>query len=358
MSFEGCEFDGMTDARPFKVLLTADTVGGVWTYSLDLIRSMPYASFALATMGRPLSSDQVAEVSSLPNVEVQESAYRLEWMEDPWNDVRAAGEWLLGLEAAFRPDLVHLNGLVHGALPFAAPKLVVVHSCVLSWWRAVKGEDAPVDWNLYAEEVGRSLRSADLVAAPSRAMLREAERLYGPFKASVAIPNGRTNFAPSEKEPFVFAAGRMWDEAKNVSTLASLNCEWPVHIAGEGAPMGRLPVRDVRDWMARAAIYALPARYEPFGLSVLEAALSGCALVLGDIPSLRENWNGAALFVHPDDRHGLECALQRLIAVPHLREGLGRAARERALDFGLDRFGAAYRNLYRSLATRRRGVLL
>ncbi len=33
----------------------------------------------------------------------------------------------------------------------------------------------------------------------------------------------------------------------------------------------------------------LPARYEPFGLSVLEAALSGCALVLGDIPSLRES---------------------------------------------------------------------
>ena len=54
--------------------------------------------------------------------------------------------------------------------------------------------------------------------------------------------------------------------------------------------------------MGRAAIYALPARYEPFGLSILEAALSGCALVIGDIPSLREIWADAALFV-PSDGH-------------------------------------------------------
>jgi glycogen synthase len=55
------------------------------------------------------------------------------------------------------------------------------------------------------------------------------------------------------------------------------------------------------DWYARASIYALPARYEPFGLSALEAALSGCALILGDIPSLREVWLEAAPYVSPDD---------------------------------------------------------
>lgn len=343
---------------PPKVLLTADTVGGVWTYALDLVRALPQTQFCLATMGRPLSPDQATEANALPNVEVKESAFRLEWMDDPWDDVRVAGEWLLELEADFRPDLIHLNGLVQGALPFAAPKMLVVHSCVLSWWRAVKGDDAPPSWTRYAEEVQRSLRAVDLVAAPSRAMLREAEELYGPFKASVAIPNGRKGFAPGPKEPFVFAAGRMWDEAKNIAILASAACEWPIHIAGEGAPMGRLPMAEIRDWMSRAAIYALPARYEPFGLSVLEAALSGCALVLGDIPSLRENWNGAALFVHPDDKVGLEAALQRLIAVPHLREGLGHAAQERAREFSAGRFGNAYRNLYRSMSKRSKGVLL
>ncbi|MEB3829625.1 glycosyltransferase [Phormidium sp. CCY1219] len=57
---------------------------------------------------------------------------------------------------------------------------------------------------------------------------------------------------------------------------------------------------ELSHWYARAAIYAFPARYEPFGLSVLEAALSGCALVLGDIPRLREMWGDAAVFANPD----------------------------------------------------------
>ena len=39
------------------------------------------------------------------------------------------------------------------------------------------------------------------------------------------------------------------------------------------------------------------ALYEPFGLAVLEAAQAGCALVLSDIPTFRELWDGAALFV-------------------------------------------------------------
>ena len=60
-----------------------------------------------------------------------------------------------------------------------------------------------------------------------------------------------------------------------------------------------------------AAIYALPARYEPFRLEVLEAAAPGCALVLGDIASLRELWDGAALFVAPDDDRALRARAER-----------------------------------------------
>ncbi len=332
-----------------RVLLTADTVGGVWTYALDLIRALPDVTFALATMGRELSEDQRAETETLPNVHLFESAYRLEWMDEPWDDVREAGEWLLSLEAAFRPDVVHLNGLVHGGLPFHTPKVVAFHSCVLSWWRAVKGEDAPPAWDRYADEVRRSLHAADLVVVPSWAMLNEATRLYGPFHRSTAVPNGRAEGTMEPKEPFVFAAGRMWDEAKNVAALASAECAWPVHVAGDGSPMGRLSASETRAWMARAAIYALPARYEPFGLSILEAALAGCALVLGDIPSLRENWEGAATFVRSHDQAGLEAAISCLIADPALRERRAKAAQERAREFGLDRFGDAYRELYESL---------
>ena len=45
-----------------------------------------------------------------------------------------------------------------------------------------------------------------------------------------------------------------------------------------------------------ASIFLHPAFYEPCGLSVLEAARCRCCLVLSDIPSLRELWEGAAIF--------------------------------------------------------------
>jgi glycosyltransferase involved in cell wall biosynthesis len=105
--------------------------------------------------------------------------------------------------------------------------------------------------------------------------------------------------------------------------------------------------------MARAAIYAFPARYEPFGLSVLEAGLSGCALVLGDIPSLREVWQDAATFVPPEDREALLEAIERLAHDDLLRARMSAAARARAVEFAADRMARRYVDLYRELVSRR-----
>ena len=75
---------------------------------------------SLATMGSPLSPDQHCE-SRDAGVDVYESRYKLEWMEQPWDDVDTAGEWLLDLESRFGPDLVHLNNfpmaICRGMLP-------------------------------------------------------------------------------------------------------------------------------------------------------------------------------------------------------------------------------------------------
>src|SRR4051812_10709320 len=121
-----------------NLLLTTDTVGGVRTYSVQLARALrPHgAHVALATTRAPLRPDQRAQVQALHHVIVHERSFKLEWMQDPWDDVARAGEWLLDVESSFRPDVVHLNGCAHGALPWDAPVLVVGHSCVLSWWEA------------------------------------------------------------------------------------------------------------------------------------------------------------------------------------------------------------------------------
>jgi glycosyltransferase involved in cell wall biosynthesis len=356
-----------------RVLMTTDTVGGVWTYSLELCQGLARhgVRVALATMGAPLTAEQCASVEQLENVQVFESAYRLEWMSDSWDEVDRAGEWLCDLASALRPDIIHLGSYSHGALRWPAPVVLVAHSCVLSWWRAVKGEDAPAEWHTYQRRVEAGLAGVDLVVAPTRAMLDAILLHYRPGGATRVIANGRDphRFTPAVKEPLVFAAGRLWDEAKNLAALdaCSADLPWPVYVAGatrhpEGHEirtasarlgmhlLGPLPQAQVARWLARASIYALPARYEPFGLSVLEAALSGCALVLGDIPSLREVWGDAAVYVDPGDSGELGRALHRLIQAPAARATLAARARVRAHRFTARRMARAYLDAYDTLA--------
>lgn len=356
-----------------RVLMTADAVGGVWTYALELAQALEPSGVevVLATMGEPVSAEQRHEARLCPSVELEESHYRLEWMQNPWQDVDRAGDWLLRLEQEHRPDVVHLNGYAHGAMGFACPVLIVGHSCVRTWWTAVHGAGnahaVPREWDTYTRRVRRGLRGADLVVAPTEAMLGDLDDHYGPLGATHVIPNGRhpRRFAPQEKEPLILAVGRLWDDAKNASMLARVAdvLPWPIAMAGSitspdgGAiylpsrvrSLGHLAQGQLARWMARASIYALPARYEPFGLSVLEAALSGCALVLGDIPSLREIWGDAALFVSPDDDGALVHAITRLTRDRSLLQSLSRRARARALELSPQRMAVRYAAAYERL---------
>src|SRR4051812_19031521 len=348
-----------------KILMTADTVGGVWTYALQLARALRRhnVDVVLATMGRPMSREQREEARQATNVTVCESSYKLEWMDNPWLDVYHAGEWLLGLEERFAPDIIHLNGYVHADLPFRAPVLVVGHSCVLSWHGAVRGHEAPPHFDHYREEVRRGLRVADAVVTPTRAMLNDLERYYGPIRKSMVIPNAREAalYSPLPKENMVLAVGRVWDEAKNIEMLERVgpHLEWPVYVAGEerhpegGAaelkhvqPLGHLSSAELACWYRRAAIYAHPARYEPFGLSALEAALAGCALVLGDISSLGEVWEDAAIFVPPNDPDALERAIHTLIGNPTLRAEKAARARQQASCYTPERMVSGYMQIY------------
>jgi glycosyltransferase involved in cell wall biosynthesis len=362
--------------------MTADAMGGVWTYAMELASELSArgVKVALATMGDRPSEAQAKQARAIPGLTLFESDFKLEWMDDPWGDVARAGAWLLDLERRLRPDVVHLNGYCHGALPFRAPVLVVGHSCVLSWWEAVKGERAPARYDRYREDVARGIRAATRVIAPTRAMLASLERHYGVRSSGSVIPNGRSFLSPGaasgepfvEKEPFVFCATRVWDEAKNVATLARAaeGLSWPVLVAGDPkAPaaagevkldavtlLGSLSHGEVMGWMARAAIFALPALYEPFGLAALEAAGAGAALVLSDIPSLREIWGDAAVLVPPSDAAALRRALAELAGDAPRRRSLAQKARTRALAMTSSRMADQYARIYAELTGARSPV--
>jgi glycogen(starch) synthase len=358
--------------RPRRILMTADTVGGVWTYALELAQSLaPHGiEVTLASMGPSANAAQKDAASRIPNLALVEGDFKLEWMDDPWHDVAKAGQWLLDLENRVEPDIVHLNGYAHATLKWNCPVMVVAHSCVLSWWRAVEQTELPIAWHNYRQHVSRGLREADVVVAPSRAMASALQFHYEAPQSVEVIYNAadEANFQPSRKEDFVFSAGRLWDQAKNIQSVAraAQDVLWPVVVAGEDrAPggakvvfnkvrlLGRLGRHETAAYMARASIYAFPARYEPFGLSILEAALSGCALVLGDIRSLREIWGFAAVFVDPEDSQQLAASINDLILEPSRRAALAKAARQRALCFSPQSMVKQYLNAYsRLLETR------
>ena len=340
-----------------RMLMTADAVGGVFGYALELVEGLAEhdVEVVLALVGPAPGAEQRRRIAAAPLAGYGERGYALEWMDAPWHDLERTASWLVELVDAAQPDLVHLNGFAHGALELGLPKVVVGHSCVLSWHEAVRRRPAGPEWARYRAVVTAGIRGADALVAPTGALLRELRRLYRPACLCEAIPNGLAarDLTPLPKQPYVLGAGRAWDEAKNLGALERVapRLHWPVVVAGEGSQLGRVDDGRLRELYGAAAVFAAPARYEPFGLAALEAGLCGCALVLGDIATLREVWGDAALYVDPFDDEALLEALEWLIAGEAERERLGRAAEARARTYSRERMAGAYLDLYERLLT-------
>jgi glycosyltransferase involved in cell wall biosynthesis len=363
--------EGAANHMPLRILMTTDTVGGVWTYALTSCKALQAFNvhIYLVTTGAPLQPAQKREAEPLENITVYETDFKLEWMEAPWQSIDASGAWLLQLEEDLQPHLIHLNGYAYGALAWKAPVVVVAHSDVFSWWWAVKGEAPPAAWQEYHKRVRKGLQEADYLVAPSHNMLAAVQELYAVTIPAHVIYNGRSRetFHPGKKKPVAFSMGRLWDEAKNLQLLAEAAplFQNPMLIAGDNrfekqdcnttasnlTYLGKLREADVAAQLATASVYVLPAKYEPFGLSVLEAALSGCALVLGNISSLKELWKDSAIYVDTNDARALAETVNHLMQNDSLRERYAHKALKQAATYTTTAMATAYLQLYHQLVT-------
>ena len=359
------------EGKKLKVLMTTDTVGGVWVYSLELCKALQQygVDVHLAAMGGWPTPVQQVQVEKMKNVKLYKSDYKLEWMQDPWEDVEKSRKWINSIYHTINPDVIHLNNYAHVEENWTAPVVTVFHSCVQTWWQAVKGENAPETWDLYTRTVAQSLEASDVIVSPTQAILQKARSMHNFSSQSRVIHNGRQSFASEgkekEKEKFILCMGRMWDEAKNLSLLTRIaeNLPWPIYVAGDSVNpdngqkcsvknvnfLGKLSPEEVQHWMQRASIFMSPTRYEPFGLAILEAASSGCALVLSNLETLKELWSDAALFFDPDDEAEAEKTVLLLLENEKFLKELSEKAKIRSKDYSAEKMGAAYYELYREI---------
>jgi glycosyltransferase involved in cell wall biosynthesis len=350
-------------------LLAADAVGGVWQYSVELAHGLARLGIEslLTVCGPSPSASQRALVKHMDGVRLIDTGLALDWLADESDLVGETGAALAALARREAVDLVQLNGAASAAdAVFDVPVVVVQHSCVASWWEAVRGGALPPDFGWRTALVAEGLNAADIVVTPTAAFGDTIRRIYGLRRAPTTVHNGRSPMALRESamHDCVFTAGRLWDEGKNLATLdaAAARLAVPFHAAGPiRGPGGQQvaldaihSVGEVDDegmsrWLRARPIFASAALYEPFGLAVLEAALAGCPLVLSDIPTFRELWDGAAIFVPARDAAGFAEAIEELIGDDFRRAQLGRAACDRAARYRPETMAARMAEIYAGL---------
>ncbi len=338
-----------------RVFMTADAVGGVWTYATELSAGLSDRGLevTLATLGPAPKAAQRSEAERA-GVRLIETALPLDWMEEDVGVIAGCGEALASLAKEHRADVVHLNTPALAARArFDAPVVGACHSCLATWWRAMRSGDMPASFAARTNLLSAGYRASSALIAPSEAFAAQTRAIYG--VAPVAVRNGRAaagrRAEAAAKEPFAFTSGRLWDEAKNFAAVSAAAAHMRSPLIAAGAlrgpnnvavdaghvrALGHLDAAALDGWLNRAAVFVSLARYEPFGLGVLEAAQAGCALVLSDIPSFRELWSGAALFVPHDNERFVAETLDYLLANEEPRRTYSERATARAQRYSRD----------------------
>lgn len=301
-----------------RLLLTTDAVGGVWRYSLDLAHGLSDRGVGtvLAVMGPGPNVAQRNEARDVPGLELVQTGLPLDWTAEDAPSLQAASRRLSALAALTGVGSVHLHApALVGEARWPVPVVAVAHSDVGTWWRAMRDGEPPPDLAWRVAATGEGLRAADGVIAPTAAHAAAVQAVYGPVAVTVVHNGAVSPSVGTGRQRAVLTAGRLWDEAKGAAALdrAAVGLGAPVRAAGavRGPTSGsvELPNLDLLGMLDRAgmaaayasaSVFASAARYEPFGLSVLEAAGAGMRLVLRDTPGFRELWDGVARFVRDE----------------------------------------------------------
>lgn len=371
----------LTQAGALRVFMTADAVGGVWQYSLDLAQGLRAydTETTLCVLGPKPQPEQLAAARRIPGIRLIHLDQPLDWTASSPEAVLDAAATIVDAAADDGSSVVHLNSPALAAGPrFPAPVVTVCHSCMATWWQSVRKKPLSKQFRWHRDLVAQGLGKVDAIVAPSHAFALAVAEAYNLLAPPTVVYNGRRpcvreplpeNGVAIPETPFAFTAGRLWDEGKNLGTLdrAAARLSMPVFAAGpvKGPnrasiklntiqQLGKLSDGHLAEWLAAKPIFVSTARYEPFGLAVLEAAEAGCPLVLSDIPTFRELWEGAAYFVPATDAAAVAVAIEELATDTRQRTLYASAARRRARRYTPEVMAAKVRAIYGGLLSKKR----
>lgn len=361
-----------------RIFMTTDAVGGVWQYATDLSAELCRSGHrvTLALFGPPPGGDQRRQAERIEGLRLVETGQPLDWLSDGPEPVERAAQAIAELARHEGADLVHCNApILAGAADFAMPLVTVTHGCLATWWQATRREPLPQRYHWHYDMMRRGLTAAGRVVAPSAGHAGMVQRTYGLAAPPVVVHNGRRAPCVAENAASPLEAaltvGRLWDEAKNTALLDEVAGRIATRFLAAGAlvgpqgetlslshmqHLGLLEETQLARLLAQRPIFVSAARFEPFGLAVLEAATAECPLVLSDIPTFRELWDGAAVFIKPADANGFARAIKALAGDLALRRQLGTAAARRARCYTPAASAAAMTRIYDSVLENRRAA--
>jgi len=282
--------------------------------------------------------------------------------------------WTLAAELLrLRPALVHAPDHVC-AQPLGWKTVLTVHD--LAFWRVPASHSAAS--RAYYDGLRRSVGQASRVICVSDATrrdlleygvateqrLRVVHEAPDPLFASLASRREAV-VEETNARPYFVCVGTIEprkNHARIIRAFAALRSRWPddgmelliVGSDGVGAPdvralpvqlgiadrvrfLGPLPATEIARLYQGAVGLVYPSLLEGFGLPILEAMASGCAVVTSNRSAMAEVAGDAALLVDPDDEESITESLRRLVQDQAERQRYIAAGRRRVDEFSWER---------------------
>ena len=369
-------------------------IGGVETHVSRLSRELVKLGAEVTVLTTDLLTTKPMRRVAVPRSPTNEDGivvYRLRALEAlPMRQ----GLGIISPEVAFHlkgSDVIHAHG--YGRFPtFVAPLRRILHTPVILTTHSDLGRPS-LRKSFFDAAVSRlTVKSADVVIAVSYHEKKVLERLGVEETAIRVIPNGvDLGYLPRRRgrtggRRTILYVGRLDFEQKGVDVLLRavsklvrergfdvnlklVGPDWgdlgrAVSIAKElqiqdsVEYLGVLPTEAIVDEMSSADVLALPSRFEPFGIAILEAMAAGLPVVasaVGGVPEvIVDGENG--LLSEPGDATSLSGQISRILLDPEYGEKLAGSARRSVREYSWPNVASRVLSVYSEAAVRKAGV--